>query len=391
MSGKFWSESPTVFTIAGRVFTSYNKHVNTEILHFTADDLLQRFSPQQIDRIAQRSAGVHVQSRVLTGRCLVAFHRGGLGWCAGVSGWLHYAIEVLGYTAHEARDQYSVAQRLEKLPLLSRAAENGTIRWSHLLAVVAHATPETEERCLELARSCSIGKLRKILRGGQPDEDTDTAELRLQVDRVLAAVLDQVTRQLSEEAGRPLKTAEVIHCLCAQRLTGSAFPDERVWASATREAQRDCESREVASGKHWLTVDVLRNARLRFNEEARLLTPAQRRELLRRDGYCCSTPGCPNTLWLHAHHIRFFCAGGATDRENMLIVCSRCHRNIHEGHLRVSGRAPNRLHWTDRDGSPYERRRLPEPGGWFQQWWGAAKRAPPQTTGDKCAGECVAA
>lgn len=52
-----------------------------------------------------------------------------------------------------------------------------------------------------------------------------------------------------------------------------------------------------------------KNMRLRYNPENRLLTPAQRREILRRDGYQCSTPDCPNTLWPHTHHIAFYAAG----------------------------------------------------------------------------------
>jgi hypothetical protein len=347
---------------------SYNEQVNTELLQLTADELLQRYTALQLDEIAQRAAGVQVQSRLLTGRCLLAFHRGNLGWCAGVSGWLHYAIEVLGCNPREARDLYWVARRLEELPLLSQAAQDGTIRWSHLLAVVSHASVENEARLLDLACNNTICKLRKLLRGALPDEEDDSHELRVSLDPVLAATLAQIRRELGEEAGRPLSMSEVIQCLCAQRLTGTAFPDERVWNSATREAHRDGDP------------EVLRNARLHFNEEARLLTPAQRRELLRRDGYRCCTPGCPNTLWLQAHHIRFYSEGGLTELQNLLTECSRCHRNIHAGHLHVSGRAPNGLTWTDRNGAHYERRGLTEPSGWFQHWWGAARRAPPVET-----------
>ena len=64
------------------------------------------------------------------------------------------------------------------------------------------------------------------------------------------------------------------------------------------------------------------NPRLKFNPKARTPTPAQRAELLRRDGYRCCVPGCCHGLWLEAHHLIEFCMGGQTDWENLRMVCS---------------------------------------------------------------------
>lgn len=46
------------------------------------------------------------------------------------------------------------------------------------------------------------------------------------------------------------------------------------------------------------------NRRLLFNPQARSATVAQQREVLRRDGYCCSTPG--HRMWLELHHTVYF-------------------------------------------------------------------------------------
>lgn len=91
------------------------------------------------------------------------------------------------------------------------------------------------------------------------------------------------------------------------------------------------------------------NQRLRYNPESRLLTPGQRREILRRDGYACSTPDCPNTLWMHTHHATLYSEGGLTVPDNMVTVCSACHRNLHNGNLHLQ-RNPHRLRWTDKAG-----------------------------------------
>lgn len=94
------------------------------------------------------------------------------------------------------------------------------------------------------------------------------------------------------------------------------------------------------------------NPRLRFSPAARQATPAQRTEMMRRDGYCCSVPGCPNRLWLDLHHVVFYCLGGVTLPHNLVVVCTACHGNLHRGWLRVTGTAPDGLLWTDRWGNP---------------------------------------
>ena len=63
------------------------------------------------------------------------------------------------------------------------------------------------------------------------------------------------------------------------------FDPSREQTLATHQTSRPDNEEVVLLANAW------RNRRLRFNEEARLPTPAQRREMLRRDGYCCSTPG----------------------------------------------------------------------------------------------------
>ncbi|MBT9586943.1 HNH endonuclease, partial [bacterium] len=81
-----------------------------------------------------------------------------------------------------------------------------------------------------------------------------------------------------------------------------------------------------------------------------LPTPAQKAELLRRDGYRCKTPGCPHHLFLEAHHITFFSDEGKTVPENLVILCAACHKNIHEGRMQIEGQAPHHLRFLDATG-----------------------------------------
>ena len=88
--------------------------------------------------------------------------------------------------------------------------------------------------------------------------------------------------------------------------------------------------------------------------EARARHPgaAMRRHVLRRDGFRCACPECPHEVWLDIHHVSFYCSGGLTVPENLVLCCSKCHANIHDGNLRVTGNAEVGLTWTDRRGRP---------------------------------------
>ncbi|MBT9588546.1 hypothetical protein IV102_34735 [bacterium] len=96
---------------------------------------------------------------------------------------------------------------------------------------------------------------------------------------------------------------------------------ERALAKARSEANKDLEECPLRD--------------TRFHPEARHTTPAQTRELQRRDGYRCSRPGCPHHLYLQTRHIHYYSHGGKTQPLSLLTLCAGCHRNVHEGRLKI--------------------------------------------------------
>ena len=58
-------------------------------------------------------------------------------------------------------------------------------------------------------------------------------------------------------------------------------------------------------------------------------TVAQRIEIARRDKGC-RFPGCTFTEFTDVHHIRHWVHGGATDLDNLVTLCGRHHRAVHE-------------------------------------------------------------
>ena len=70
---------------------------------------------------------------------------------------------------------------------------------------------------------------------------------------------------------------------------------------------------------------------LDLGRSVRTVSAAQRRALVARDRGCV-IPGChapPGVC--DAHHVRWWRHGGATDLQNLALVCARHHADIHAG------------------------------------------------------------
>lgn len=82
-----------------------------------------------------------------------------------------------------------------------------------------------------------------------------------------------------------------------------------------------------ASVVHWL--DTHKGEPLSIGRKSRTIPPAIRRALQRRDGGC-RFPGCTCTRFVDAHHIHHWADGGETNMENLVLLCRRHHRLVHE-------------------------------------------------------------
>jgi hypothetical protein len=67
----------------------------------------------------------------------------------------------------------------------------------------------------------------------------------------------------------------------------------------------------------------------------RLVSKAQRRALLIRDGMC-QYPGCHQTRHLKAHHVIPWILGGRTDLQNLILLCQWHHTAVHEGGVSIT-------------------------------------------------------
>jgi hypothetical protein len=62
--------------------------------------------------------------------------------------------------------------------------------------------------------------------------------------------------------------------------------------------------------------------------------------------WCCN-PMCGSAEGLEVHHIAPRSRGGEDDEENLVLLCSRCHRRRHEGRLEVAALGGGQVRFTD--------------------------------------------
>lgn len=139
------------------------------------------------------------------------------------------------------------------------------------------------------------------------------------------------------------------------------------WRAMFAATDESCPGRSdlsLVDADHW------KARRLRFNPKARRVSAAQRREILRRDGHRCRTPGCTHHVWLDVHHHIPFSQNGPTLPWNLLTLCTRCHANVHAGFLIIEGDQESGFRFLNRGLTPIETPGPLEVAHWIDFWLG---------------------
>ena len=89
---------------------------------------------------------------------------------------------------------------------------------------------------------------------------------------------------------------------------------------------------------------------LAVGRRTRTISPALRRALNARDRQC-RFPGCRNVR-VDVHHVRHWVHGGATALDNLVLLCRRHHRAVHEEGFRVTLDAAGNVEFVRPDGRP---------------------------------------
>ena len=370
------------------------------------------------DAIAELSARIQAATYELLAMIHRFDERG--GWGDGFTSCAHWLNWRTGLAMGAAREKVRVAKALAKLPRLSDAMRRGTVSYSKVRAITRVATPDTEERLLDFARSGTAAHVERLVRAWRradriaaADDDRKqhdgrhletwvdddgmlvirgrlTPELGTVVQRALEAAGERLYQSTTDRAdahdddtrrqdpSEPATVGQrradalgllaesalaadldrgsagdryqvVVHVeaetLLEESNVGQSALDDGVGLSADTSRRLACDAATVVM-RHDPCGTVLDVGR-----KTRTIPPAIRRALTARDRRCCF-PGC-ESRHCDAHHVRHWADGGATRLDNLVLLCRRHHRVVHEGGFGVTLRDDGGARFTDPAGRPF--------------------------------------
>ncbi len=346
----------------------------------------------------------------------------GLEW-ASLAQWLSFRCAV---APAAAREYLRVAERLTELPLIRAAFSRGELSYDKVRELTRVAETETEAELLELAEALTVTQLQRSLRAyrwvtSEEAEDAQSAEMldwywdddgslvlraRLApedgalVVRALERARDAARERRRQSAAAAQAGGSEAAC-DAPRPDEAGCPDVDALVAMADLSLGGGEARpagersevvvhvdvetlaagaegraELADGPaiagetaRRLACDaglVLLAERdglpLSVGRRTRTISPALRRALQARDGGC-RFPGCTNTRFVEAHHVTHWAHGGETRLDNLLMLCRRHHRLLHEGSCTVDLTGGGEARFTNRHGVALEAVPRPPPGG----------------------------
>ena len=254
----------------------------------------------------------------------------------------------------------------------SASFSRGELSYAKVRAVTRVATAENEEDLLELASHCTASQLERSVRAFRR---VTAEEARAQLDdahlnvfwspdgsleihgrfapedgavlvRALESLRDSLWRGSAEP--RPARQASNAEALVAvadaalanaglDRTGGERYQvvlhaDEAV---LREDGDGGCALEDGSAVAPETARRLACDASLvRAGRKSRTIPPAVRRALRGRDRGC-RFPGCENHRFVDAHHVHHWAHGGATTITNLVLLCRRHHRAVHEGGYRV--------------------------------------------------------
>src|SRR5439155_17560940 len=107
--------------------------------------------------------------------------------------------------------------------------------------------------------------------------------------------------------------------------TGQLIYGDALSAATIRRLACDAHVLPIVLGSDSQPLDV--------GTTVRLATGPIRKALITRDKgcVCCGAP----PIYCDAHHVRHWIDGGETKITNLVLICKRCHRDLHAGHWNI--------------------------------------------------------
>jgi len=266
-----------------------------------------------------------------------------------------YYRDVLGVAPSSMAARIALARRVERLPRLRSAIEDGAIGFETATLLARIARPSTEVAWLALADTLTT----KLFR-----EQVDAAELDARVNGMpLDALMPPTPTQVEDARELERRVMTIVfegEIGCAEEgVSPMSVSEPEPGPMLGNVPLRLTLPEDLAS--FWCDLEVLHadagypcESFVAFLVRATLDTwrchtrlPAYG-DIYLRDRFRCQSPVCRSRNCT-PHHIVFRSQGGGDHPSNLVALCDRCHLSlVHGGHLRVTGLAPDALLWDAR-------------------------------------------
>jgi Domain of unknown function (DUF222)/HNH endonuclease len=298
-----------------------------------------------------------------------------------------------------AREWVRVAHALSTLPTIAGAYASARLSWDQVRPLTRFATPESDHWWAGRAPQLRPAALWREARRHEQFRVAEAEEIRK--DRRLRLMWDHERPALWLEGMLPAEEGAAVEAALGKRAqdlprdseahdragarladalvdvaTGGPQPATMVvHAGAEVLAREERESgpwlAETEGGQRLASESIRRlacDSRIEWVLESegrpvgigrrgRQVPEAILRVLRHRDGGVCRFPGCQRKRWLNAHHLVHWADGGATNLDNLVLLCHAHHRLIHEGGWRTSGHPSHDLRFHDPGGRALRTRR----------------------------------
>jgi 5-methylcytosine-specific restriction endonuclease McrA len=269
-----------------------------------------------------------------------------------------YASEALGFSRNRTNQFLRLASELERLPRLREAVADGSVGWTKAQQVARVATPRTEAAWVARAQDSSREELALAIKARRRKSAPGLAELCMSSavvhEEALPTVLsfrlsaldlaryEALVESIKKQGlVRPEATREEVLLAALANLAEGEAVRRRTDATPYQVVVYECEQckqarvvtntgdRVLAAAEravveeNAIVLDPGKNAR-------QTVSPALRRAVLARDQHRCRAPGCGSRKYLEVHHVIPREQGGPHTAANLVTLCSRCHRFLHE-------------------------------------------------------------
>jgi hypothetical protein len=295
---------------------------------------------------------------------------------AGCSSSAQWFAQISSSDHRSAARITSTSEALRTLPQLDHALSTGALTLDQVVAAAEFATPETDAELARVAVGQAPGKIALAARTIVPPKVQD--DQALYERRALSMTWTPGRRELCFSGRLPLEQGAAFE----QAIWNIAKPQRALdkqagtfleWQQSAADAlvtlaksgsdggrarrtpttlivhiSRDEPPLVEGAGPisvetaERLTCDARRltikpNGRdLVHSRVGRCASYAQQRALHKRAPHC-QYPGCTATRELQAHHILAYEHGGRTELDNLIQLCPRHHKLIHDHHMRTGG------------------------------------------------------